>query len=564
MKSKNNFKGCICIFIAVIFLQQTLAYSQTTKTSLLVTNPGPQVFDEEQSYTINITAQNSARIFVSGMPPGMIWNEAERSFDFRPDFIQGGKTWVVTMDAIDGTNTHAESFSVTVNNTIQPPSPTIITQEYLAFPRMTRYTLRQVTDDFLDPPALAGREFTAIMTVPDAASADNLLPLEIRLHAFGGSPGTVGGRELFGLSPHDSDNTWWTGYNDQYPDGVLADGVVHNHTQRRVMHLLSYMVENYPGVDLNRVRADGQSMGGTGSFFLALRYARHLTSINSRIGGTSVHFIYNGSSPRLIQYWGTQDLMVMNDLNINAWNYFDVSRGLIADRSFRNMYFTSTVGKNDSLIVFDHVVKNSPVTGVSFFNTVQQQAIGHFLIWDQRAHSSSDGDLGGFWWEPLDVASELVRNRAFPVFTNSSADDDVGTPDGLGGYTGSLRGGINRYQRWDSLNIVDTRDLLSVPIKVDIDTTGTPPETGFPPLNNYYYGVTPIVNDITIRRIQLFQVLPNEAINWTYDSNSGSVNANSDGSITISNIAMKTTYTTLTLQRQSPVFSDSIFSSSFE
>jgi len=536
------------------------SFQNEIKTFALLSNPGDQIYNEEQSYAINIVAQPDARIFVSGMPPGMLWNEAERRFDFHPDFIQGGKSWQVIMEAHADGNVETESFTVTVNNNIQPPWPTVIATEYFSFSMFTKLTVSQVTDDFLDRPGYAGREFLSTFVVPDAGNAGNLLPLRIGLHAFGGSPGTGGGRNLFGLSPNDTANTWWTGYNDQLFSGVATDGTVPNYTQRRVMHLLSYLVEHYPGVDLDNVSVSGQSMGGTGSHFLALRYARHFNYISSRIGGTAAQLLSSGQQSMLRAFWGGgADLGLVDDLGMDVWASYDSSRGLLEDHDFRNLHFTSVVGQNDNTISFRHMVDQSPVTGLSFIVALQQENAGHNIIWDQRAHGGTEGPpLGANWWERLDTASLLARNQAFPAFSNSSADDDPGIPDGSGGFTGRLRGAINRYQIWDSVSIVDTREQFSIPIKVDIDTSGTPPDPEFPPKGNYYYGPTPIISDVTVRRIQNFQLMAGEAVNWEYNGESGVVFANNDGSVTVPNLAMMTTYTELILIRALTPISPSI------
>lgn len=560
----SAIKSGLTVVVFGLLVQTIIALTcpSQAEASVLLSNPGSQVYAEEQSYTLDINAAANARIFVNGMPPGMQWDEVERRFKFRPDFIQGGKSWLVTMEAVEGINTHAESFMVTVNNTIQPPWPTVVKEEYFSFPKMTKYTLTQVTDNFLDSPGYAGREFTSTMVVPDAASTENLLPLGISLHGFGGSAGTGGGRELFAISPHDSNNTWWTGYNDQFPGGDASQGSVPNYTQRRVMHLLSYLVEHYPGVDLDRVTIGGQSMGGTGAHFIAQRYARHFTSLFSRIGGTAAQLLSGGQQGMLRNHWGSGDPGLLDDLGSSVWDAYDASRGLLNDHDYRNLHFSTVVGQNDNTINFRHIVGQSPVTNISFIDALQQEAVSHFIVWDQRAHGGTEGPpLSANWWQPLDSNSTLVRNQAFPVFTNSSADESPGVPDGQGGFTGSLRGVINRYLGWDSAAMIDTRDQLSIPIRVDIDTTGTPPEPGFPPRDNEYYGPLPITASVTMRRIQQFQVLPGEIINWSYNGDSGTVMANTDGSITIPNLTMMSAYTELKLHR---VMNDQLFVDGFE
>ncbi len=529
-------------------------------STALLANPGPQSFDEEQAYTIDITARAGARVFVSGMPPGMHWDEVNRRFDFRPDFIQGGKSWQITMEAVDGAETATQQFMVTINNTIQPPWPKLVGEpEQLT--GLLKYKMRQITDGFLDSPGYAGREFTANLAIPTAASVSNPLPLRIGLHGFGGSPGTVGRAHIFGIAPHDANNSWWTGYNDQLPDGDQTTGTIPNYTQRRVMHLLSYLMENCPGlieagkegcsgVDPEHISVSGQSMGGTGSFFLAINYGYHFAAISSRIGGTISHFLSPGSRDGLSRFhWGAAELGLPGDNGISVWDFYDSSRAARSNRDFRNLHFSSISGKNDPTISFNAMVGISPLTGTSFLSALQKDGIGHFSVWDQRAHSGRDPALKATWWKPLDEVSFLKRNLAFPAFTNSSADEDAGMPEDAG-YSGALRGAKNRYQRWDSANIIDTREQLSIPIKVDIDTTGTPPiDPALPPFDNEYYGPLPITTDVTIRRIQQFQMLPGETVSWSYNEQSGAVSANDDGSVTISDLEMATNFTPLVFTR---------------
>ena len=534
-----------------------------TDSTVLLSNPGPQSFDEEQEYTIDVTARANARIFVSGMPPGMHWDEVNRRFDFRPDFIQGGESWQITMEAVDGAETDTQTFTVTVNNTIQPPWPTLVSTENLT--GVIKYSVTQVTDDFLDSPGYAGREFKANLAIPTAASATNPLPVRIGLHGFGGSAGTVGRAGYFGVAPHDPNATWWTGYNDQLPlesGKTINIGTIPNYTQRRVMHLLSYLMNGCPdlvtngenacpGVNPERIAVSGQSMGGTGSFFLAINYGYHFAEISTRIGGTTPHFLTLGQQDGLIRFfWGAKNLGLPDEKGTNVWDLYDSSRAALDNKHFRNLHFSTISGKNDPVISFDAMVGISPVEDISFLSALQQkEGIGHLSVWDQRAHGGNEPGLSANWWNALDDTSFLSRNLAFPAFSNGSADDDAGVADGMGGYTGSLRGAKNRYLRWDSANIIDTRDQLSMPIKADIDTTGTPPAAGYPPTGNNYFGPLPITANVTIRRIQQFQMLPGETIHWSYNGKSETVSANDDGSVTVPGLEMTTSFTPLVFTR---------------
>ncbi len=535
----------------------TIIDNDTDSTALL-SNPGPQSFDEEQAYTIDITARPGTRVFVSGMPPGMHWDEVMRRFYFRPDFTQGGKSWQVTMEAVDSAENDTQTFTVEVKNTIQPPWPVFDKREELT--GVSKITVLQTTDNFLDAPGFAGREFKANLAIPTAASATNLLPIRIGLHGSGGSPGTVGRATFFGVAPHDPEDSWWTGYSDLKEPGMpLTGGTVLNYTQRRVMHLLSFLTENCPGLDggcpgadPERIMVQGQSMGATGSLFLAINYGYHFAQISSRIGGTTPYFLSPGHQTQLGKFWGKKELGLKDDRDRNVWELYDSSRALIDNKDFRNLHFSTISGKNDPVIQFTAMVGISlspPDKERSFFKTLREDGIGHLSVWDQRGHGVNDSPLSAIWWEPLDETSFLKRNMAFPAFSNCSADDDAGTPDGEGGYTGTLRGAKNRYLRWDSANIIDTQEELSMPIKASINTTGTPPNPGYPPRGNDYFGPLPITADVTIRRIQQFQMLPKELINWSYNGESGSVYANDDGSVTVKNLEMTSDFKPLVFTR---------------
>ncbi|VAW88532.1 hypothetical protein MNBD_GAMMA16-1584 [hydrothermal vent metagenome] len=356
---------------------------------------------------------------------------------------------------------------------------------------------------------------------------------------------------VFGVAAHDPHTpreTWWTGYNDQLPDGAITSGSTNpNYTQRRVMHLLSYLLESCPGreggcpgADPTRISVSGQSMGGTGSLFLAVNYSRHFTALSSLIGGTTPHFLSTGQQATLTALWGSKDLGLPSDKGTNVWDQYDASRAVFHDKDFRNLHFSTISGKNDPTINFKAMVGISPVTNSSFLAALQKEGVGHFVVWDQRAHGSLPT-----WWEPLDDGSFLRRNLAFPAFSNGSADDNAGEPDGLGGFTGASQGALNQYLRWDSTNIVDTRDELAMPIRADIDTTGI----DSPPRKNKYDGPLPITADVTIRRIQQFQMLPGETVNWNYNGKSGSVSANEDGSVTVPGLEIQTSFIPLVLNR---------------
>ena len=106
----------------------------------------------------------------SGLPPGASVDLAMRRLHFRPDFTQGGRSWDVLLLASDGMRQSSWTVQLIVQNSIQPPVPTVTQID-----SQTDYENRlvtQVTDSWLDSPGYAGRIFMANLSVPHKASAD--------------------------------------------------------------------------------------------------------------------------------------------------------------------------------------------------------------------------------------------------------------------------------------------------------------------------------------------------------------------------------------------------------
>ena len=524
--------------------------------SVLLANPGPQVIDEEDLLEVSVIARPSARVLARGLAPGMHWDEEERKLRFQPDFIQGGQAWEVTLEAFDGSEGTSETFTVTVNDSITPPAPVII-DSVPSGPNLL-ITVEQTTDSFLDSPGQAGRTFEARLLVPTGQPADAKLPVRMNLHGYGGAPmlASSGGIPTIQVAPHDPENSWWTGYNENLPGPRPTSGVIHNYTQRRMLNLLKWVLDTYEQADASKVTLSGQSMGGTGTIFMAARHARHFAHFIGLLAGTAPGPI--GQSPSwnivttLEHLWGDHELNLLSDTGINAWQLYDITSAIESDLDTRNSFFTTVSGKNDNIILFSSMVGVSDFSGKSFSQSLQENKIGHFTLWDQRSHSSKEADLDAEWWTIWDNdVTYLNRDLAFPAFSNSTADDDIGVEDGEGGYTGDLRGAVNRYLIWDSAAIVDDRNQFSMPIRVRVNTDGTPSsDPDMPAMGDDYFGSLPIRSNVTIRRVQHFQTLAGEAVSWEYGDQFGTAYAGSDGSITITGLEIDREFVPLVLTRQ--------------
>ena len=504
-----------------------------------------QAVAEEETLSIVIHADPSARVFVDDAPPGSRWDEAARTLTFTPDFIQGARAYPVSVTAISRDERATESFTIDVEDTIHPRDPEIlrVTDGWQA----THIRVVQTTDDYLDPPGLAGRELEAVITVPEAASADSLMPMRITLHAAGGAPTAVGGPDRFGLAPHNPEGNWWGGRAEVLPDEPTT-GRVLDYSQRRVLHLLDWVTRNYPGVDQNAIMLEGQSKGGVGVLWMAARHGRHFSRVYARLAMAAARLMRGGMDDAFEGHMGPHEMSLLTERGLPAWDDYDLMRALRDDPEAASLHYLVYNAKNDRLTTFHHWIQPSPHTGETGVEAMQRHRVGHEVGWDQRDHSD-----GTPFWDMSRSSRDVRRDRAFPAFSRSSADDDAGAVEADGSFSGDDYGVLNRYFEWTSEEIVDTRAALSIPMRADYVEVA-PPTDGRPPRDDGYAGATPIVADVTVRRAARFVCLPGERVRWRWvpaagDPSEGEVDADEAGLVTVPQLPFTPEGGTLHLER---------------
>ena len=539
---------------------------QDTGASPLLIAPPPAVFIEREPQTLTIQAQSSARVFAQNLPPGARWDEAQRILRWTPDFTQGGDTHHVQLIARDGDRAMTVTATITVMDSIAPPAPIIVSDEPQDGFRLLR--LSQQTDAFLDSPGRAGRTFDAVIAAPlDAAQPK---PVRIRLHGFGGQPATEGWEGEFRIMPHDPNNTYWWGFTEDAPNG--SNGALLPYTQRRILHLLEWVLRRYPGADRQRVYVEGGSMGGTGAIMFGLHHARHVAWVESFIGQTISRNHRPSRIAQLTPLWGAPSA---------AWDAVDATALLMNDPLAREQFIFSKHGKDDPTIHFGAVTFASPLTQLSYYDALQASHTGHMAVWDEGAHGPVDPVLGfGWWhqgWNPIfDDTSQLRRDAPFVAFSSASHDDDPGAGEGNGlvpfsaesgyagdvnvpgdtGWDGAIAGVINRHLRWDSTRAVDELDRFELPLRVlddagqDPPSPGYPPSSGYPPSGDRLGAPLPVRVDVTPRRVRGFVTRPGETVAWTFGDQRGEVQAAEDGSVTVPDLALDTAWRTLVLVRR--------------
>lgn len=547
--------------------------------------PGALAVDEDALLTATIGVQGGVvtpRVWLTGLPPGARWDEAVRTLRFVPDFIQGGETWTVQVTATDGVETKVGSFTVEARDTIQPPWPQVVGSD--PGTGYTKLSILQGTDEYLDSPGYAGRQLDARVYIPDGADAAHPMPVRVYLHGFGGAPydGTSSGGQ-YRIYAHDPMNTYWWGYAEGLPGSSPDHGTVPNYTQRRVLHLLEWVLHTYPGADPGRVYVVGDSMGGAGAMELGLLYARHFAFVDAKIGQAIPRNHRPSRIAQLETLWGSpsldlQDGTALDELaSVGVWDRQDLTRVLEQVPEAREQFVFTKHGKDDPTIHFGAVTQPSPETGVSFYDALRGERIGHYVVWDEGGHGTADPVMPDGWWDDgwsrvFDPTTWLHRDRAFPAFAHASADWDPGDGTGNGkqpwnaetgfagqqtvagdtGWTGDLAGARNRFLRWDTNALVDELDRLEIPLVVLQGAGAAAPAAGYPSTGDRLDRPTPVEVDVTMRRVSRFRCLPGESVHWEFGADSGVVQAQADGSITVPQLPLTTSWTVLRMRREEP------------
>ncbi len=534
----------------------------------VIADPGDQVIDEDVAWHLPISVADQdgdvVRVWATGLPPGARWDERARALFFQPDFIQGGHAWPVTITADDGGHRVTRTFNLEVRDSIVPPTPEVVDTE--VFADYTRLTVVQVTDEYLDSPGHAGREFTAYVSVPHDATIEAPMPIRVSLHGIGASAVKTGSYREFRIGPHDPHNTYWWGYDTALPDGEPGGVDVPDYTQRRTLQLIDWVLTSYPEADGQRVFVSGSSMGGAGSLTHGLTRARHFAYVSSVLGQSVPRNHRPSRLAQLQTLWGPTYGPV--------WDALDLTRVLRDSPEAQDQYLFVRHGKDDPTIHFGAAVIASPLTGQSLYEALQGLGIGHLAVWDEGGHGPADPLLGSWWWDddfsPIhDDVTFLRQNLAFPAFSLSSADGDPGDGTGNGkqdwsnnsgfagdytvagdtGWTGEIAGAFNRFLRWDAAQMVDSLDEFSLPLHVHDGDGSAAPKSGYPTKGDRFDGELPVVVDVTPRRLQAFRVMPGERVGWVFGEDRGEVIADENGAVTVRGLALELEWQTLVLSR---------------
>ncbi len=370
--------------------------------------------------------------------------------------------------------------------------------------------------------AAQGKPYDYVVAVPPNLAKP--APVGIHLHCWGASlNGGYGwwykgddGHILIASNqiPYD----WWTGHHERYFQGppdeeTWRDGFVRPYSQTRMFSFLDWVATKWE-VDLTRTHVAGNSMGGSGSPMLAIRYPERIAWATGWVGvhipGKTPHF--KGSYERV---YGKQEWGVRFEDGNSVWDHF-------SDAWYLRQYPEKEIGlicvsngKNDSAIGWPQAAE--------FFRALQETKRSHIFVWGQSGHgqrarlpiSLNDRHM------PMDIRID----QSLPAFTSCSLDNNPGRGDPN---DGDAEGQVNLYLYWQTDDVVDEPDKWQMTVGL-VDEA---PEEK-------------CTVDITPRRLQKFRTEPGQRLQWTNTSLSdnreiqtGQATVDEHGLITLENISV--------------------------
>jgi pimeloyl-ACP methyl ester carboxylesterase len=413
---------------------------------------------------------------------------------------EAGRAYYAVTVSIKG----VEDRTVIAGNTLQAPIDEIVGQGLPVLQRIVKPGSFQnienptlyyyVRWEAAPNSSIPGKPFDYLVAIPPKLAKP--APAGIHLHAWGGSLNDGYGwwfnaeKGAILVASNQSPYDWWTGYHERLGTAEplktkddWAKGLVRPYTQRRMLSFLDWVTTRWE-VDLTQTFAAGNSMGGSGSLMLALRFPGriawaiswvgiHIPSMSPQFKG-SYEYVYGKPE------WGAKF-----EEGMDVWDYFNDAWYLRRYPEKDVGFVTFSNGKNDAAIGWQQAVE--------FYRALQETRQPHMFIWGQEGHNQRAymPRGGNERVMPIDIRT----NQSLPAFSNCSLDGSPGNGDPG---NGDPAGQINAYLYWETTNIVDTTERWEMTMGL---VEQAPRDTA--------------TVDITPRRSQQFKAQPGEIFTWT-------------------------------------------------
>ena len=285
---------------------------------------------------------------------------------------------------------------------------------------------------------------------------------------------------------------------------------------RNLSFLFDYAVPQY-GIDTDRIILFGASMGGAGTMFWGMRSGHLFSYLEASVGNSipaedlpilsefetfgygPLDWRAGFSNPQLARFG--YPLIQPSD-NISVWDYFD-SRWWLAQNQSDDLPFLSFANAPN-----DQAISWGPAWAHA--NAVMDARQPHQFTWGQDGHGQTT--------ERIEL--DLRRDQAVVAFSDGSLDDSLGADPQQSPPTGQR----NQWYRWDPTSISDEVSQFSVTLFI---RNGAPSGSA--------------TVDVSPRRRQRFLPSSGSTVNWTYGTQSGQVQVDEAGRITIPDVQIGST-----------------------
>lgn len=282
---------------------------------------------------------------------------------------------------------------------------------------------------------------------------------------------------------------WWWG-SEKYKGPEVGP------TEKRVIDTVKWVVKEYK-LDENRVYLCGNSMGGSGSLGIGMRHGDVFASVKANVPAKVEH---------------------------------------VSSRMYFGKTLPAGISLPDPPIVVDYSAQNDGWSKdhEMFIKAMNDRKYALFMYWGPFGHANNHEQIqkvndliNSFDW------LSVIKNEAYPVFTNASTNDPLPWPDQL---TSKKSGQVNAFFRWRSIS--DTAEGLKTELflvkAADLKTSFIVP--------------TEATADVTLRRVQKLKVAPNTTVYWTFGLLKGEVAADAQGCVTIPGLKITAEPTTLSIR----------------
>jgi len=293
---------------------------------------------------------------------------------------------------------------------------------------------------------------------------------------------------------------WWWGGMHIKDEGLIKknSGGDPMPVERRVIDCVKWVIQTYE-IDPNRVYLSGNSMGGSGTLGIGMRYGDVFAAIKANVPAGIEH---------------------------------------VSNR----MYFPpqsppKDVKLPDPPVAVDYSAQNDgwSVGHERFVKAMNERKYALYFYWGPFGHANNSAQIkkvndliDSFDW------LSVKKNEAYPVFTNATGNSKLPWPDNL---KEKAPGQFNAFFRWK--NISDSKDKLEMSLFLsspeDLKTTFEIPKEASA--------------EVSLRRIQNLGAKPGESLKWVYGDAKGDVKVDAEGLITIPGLKIVVKPETLSVGR---------------